>query len=57
MTDDALTFADGCDLDFTIDPTDDTDVDAVVLFADIDPADVSAVARRRGEWEELFRCG
>lgn len=57
MTDDDLTLADGCELDFTTDPTNDTDLDAVVLFADLDPSDASAVARRRAEWETLFRCG
>ncbi len=45
---------DGCALDFTADPTDDADLSGLVLFADIDPADVSAVARRRAEWETLF---
>lgn len=31
---------DGCDLDFTKDATADEDVDALVLFAGVDPADV-----------------
>lgn len=54
MIDDDLT--DGCDLDFTGDGVEVTDdhVDAVVLFADLDPADGTAVERRRREWETLF---
>lgn len=50
---------DGCALDFTGDAVEvaDAALATVVLFADIDPADVSAVARRRREWETLFGCG
>jgi hypothetical protein len=35
---------DGCELDFTDDPTADEDLDAVVLFAGVDPGDVPDLA-------------
>lgn len=34
--------------------TADADLDAVVLFADIDPADAAAVAERVAMYEEFF---
>lgn len=34
--------------------TADGDIDAVVMFADIDPADQAAVDARRSEWAELL---
>jgi hypothetical protein len=46
--------ADGCDLDFAGDVAiDDGDVDAVVLFADVDPGDADAIASRAQEWGAL----
>jgi hypothetical protein len=44
---------DGCDLDFTQDPTPDDELDALVLFADVDTSDPDAVAARAREWGEL----
>lgn len=32
----------------------DGEVDTFVLYADIDPADTAAIARRTEEWEKLF---
>jgi hypothetical protein len=45
---------DGCELDFTVDPTADADVDGIVLFADIDPGDQAAVVARIAEYEAVF---
>lgn len=46
---------DGCDLDFTGDvEIVDDDLDALVLFADLDPSDHTAVDRRRREWDMLL---
>lgn len=50
MDDDLL---DGCDLDFTEAPTNDEDLDAVVLFADVSD-DQAVIDARRAEWQELF---
>ena len=54
MTDDA--HLDGCDLDFDdrATNTDDADIDALALFADVDFTDPAAVERRRSEWMELL---
>ena len=49
MVDDTL---DGCELDFTADPTPDGNVDMVVLFADCDHQD--QVDARRAAWAELL---
>ena len=45
---------DGCDLDFTVDPVDDADLDALVLFADVDTDDPDELAERIAAYEELF---
>jgi hypothetical protein len=37
--------------------TADEDVDALVLYADIDFTDPEAVAARKAEWKELFDDG
>ncbi len=50
MDDDEL---DGCELDFAADPTDETNVDMVVLFADCVHQD--EVDARKAEWDELLR--
>jgi hypothetical protein len=44
---------DGCDFDFTVEPTPDDDIDGIVLFADLDPQDAEAISRRKAEWEEI----
>lgn len=46
-------FFDGCELDFTADPTPDEDIDGLILFADVDPADAAAVESRRAAWIAL----
>jgi hypothetical protein len=47
-----------CDADFDMaDESTDDDLDALVLFADVDFADRWVVAERRAEWAELFRGG
>ena len=49
-------FLDGCDLEFD-DPetnTEDGDIDALTLFADVQFDDPDEVAKRKAEWEELF---
>ena len=43
----------GCDVATDVDATDDADIDAVVLFADVDFLDPDAVALRMAEWEAL----
>lgn len=46
---------DACDQSFdTENNTSDEDVDALILFADIDFTDPEAVSQRKAEWEELF---
>lgn len=47
---------DACDQSFDLEDknTADEDVDALILFADIDFLDPEAVAARKAEWEELF---
>lgn len=47
---------DACDVSFDIADknTPDDDIDALVLFADIDFTDWTAVLRRKAEWEALF---
>ncbi|CAB4201944.1 hypothetical protein UFOVP1360_12 [uncultured Caudovirales phage] len=45
---------DGCEIDFSESPTPDADLDAVVLFADVDPTDEAAVAARAAEWSEVL---
>jgi hypothetical protein len=45
---------DGCAADFTVIPTEDADLAAVVLFADVDWDDPDKVAARRAEWERVF---
>ena len=44
---------DGCALDFTDAPTDDEDIDGVVLFAGIDLEDADAVSDRAELWRAL----
>ena len=53
MDEDAL---DGCDLDFGVphQVTDDGDVAALVLFADVEFDDPASVAERVRAYEELF---
>lgn len=52
MNDDTL---DGCDLKVTAaHETSDDQIDALVLFADVDFTDPAAVAARRAEWEALW---
>lgn len=47
-----------CDLDFEMAPrTDDSEIDALVLFADTDFLDPEAVEARRAEWVDLFAGG
>lgn len=49
----------GCDIDFT-DPTQvtqDSDVAALVLYADVDFLDPAAVAARQAEYAELSKIG
>lgn len=49
----------GCDLDFR-DPlliTNDEDVDALVLYADVNFEDPEAVAKRQAEYDELAKIG
>lgn len=47
---------DACDVSFDIPEKNTTDenIDALVLFADVDWNDAEAVAKRKAEWEELF---
>jgi hypothetical protein len=48
----------GCDADFLEEErTADEDVDAVVLFADVDPDDEEAVSKRKEEWSQVFSAG
>ncbi len=55
--DDELDTGDGCELvllellDLELD---DADVDALVLYADVDPTDQAALEARRLEWQELL---
>lgn len=47
-----------CDLDFEMAPrTDDSEIDALVLFAAVDFLDPAAVEARRAEWVDLFAGG
>jgi hypothetical protein len=47
-----------CDDDFDMaDESTDDDLDALVLFADVEFLDREAVAERRAEWAELFTGG
>jgi len=45
-----MDFTDGCDEDFTIDPTSDEDIAGFVLFADIDPLDKESIEKRIHDW-------
>ena len=45
---------DGCELDFTEDPTPDEHVPYAVLFAGIDKRDRSAIEARARIWRALF---
>jgi len=47
---------DACSVSFDIDDKNcpDVDVDAVLLFADVDFTDLEAVEARKTEWQELF---
>jgi len=45
-----------CDSDLQPTPTQDDDIDGVVLFADVDPSDVEAIEKRTEEWKEVFRA-
>lgn len=44
---------DGCELDFAPFAVSDSDIDGLVLFADVDPFDLNAVEARKAEWEAL----
>lgn len=44
---------DGCDLDFRENPTSDTDIDGLVLFAGIDPEDADMVSEKAEAWRAL----
>lgn len=44
---------DGCELDFTVDPTADEDVDGLVLFAGVDPEDADAVDDLAEKWRRI----
>ena len=48
---------DGCDLDFRENPTADTDIDGIVLFAGIDPEDAEAVEDKAEAWRRLAELG
>jgi hypothetical protein len=48
---------DGCDLDFRENPTADTDIDGIVLFAGIDPEDAEAVEDKAEAWRRLGELG
>lgn len=48
-----MNFTDGCDEDFTLNPTDDSEIDGFVLFADIDPNDVESIEKRIRDWNIL----
>ena len=44
-------FLDGCDLDFTVDPTPDDEADLFVLFAEaLDPNNPKTIADVEREW-------
>ena len=48
-------FLDGCDLDFTEDPTPDEESDLFVLFAEaLDPNNPKTVAEAKAEWREVL---
>ena len=47
-------YLDGCELDFTVDPTPDADLPWVVLFAGVDLTDRAAVEARARAWRALF---
>ena len=48
-----MTDPDGCDLDFRDNPTDDKDIDGIVLFAGTDPEDADAVDDLAEAWRRL----
>lgn len=48
---------DGCDLDFRENPTADTDIDGIVLFAGVDPEDAEAVDDKAEAWRRLAELG
>lgn len=48
-----MDFTDGCDEDFTINPTSDEDIIGFVLFADIDPNDNESIEKRIHDWSLL----
>lgn len=52
-------FLDGCELDFDVPElaTDDDQVDALVLFADVEFDDEEAVQKRMAEYKELAEAG
>lgn len=46
---------DGCELDFTVDPTPDDEVDLLTLFAEaLNPNNPKTVEEAEAEWRELF---
>jgi hypothetical protein len=48
--------ADGCDLDFTQEPTADDDAELFVLFAEaLDPRSPKTVDGVAAEWQAVFR--
>lgn len=54
---DELDTGDGCELvllELLELEVDDDDVDALVLYADVDPTDQAALEARRLEWQELL---
>ena len=44
----------GCDLDFRESWNLDDEIDALVLFADIEHEDSAAVSKRKSEWEAIL---
>ncbi len=48
-------FLDGCDLDFTVNPTNDKEADLFVLFAEgLDSNNPKSVDEAKAEWEALL---
>lgn len=46
---------DGCDADFTVDPTPDAEADLFVLFAEaLDPANPKTVEQAKADWEQVL---
>ena len=46
---------DGCDIDFTVDPTPDDEVELFPLFAEaLDPSTPKTVEEAEADWKALF---